>query len=262
MLCSYHVGVDAALSMLDSSFECSDTETRDECVPVVPIDEAGPSGLCSTPAETPALEGESKEPTDDESETGGSDEWDPSCAGEETGRSGGEPGMHHDESNSEQGSDHSTDEQGGGGASHTSDGPDDESGIDECNETLKSRKRVRRPPTWKKNRRIRLRNSGKEYTSTAGGRVRIFWYTMLAHSLALCILLSTHSMTPPETVHFVALRRCPLLSAESCLREFGQQGTLTYRMHICVGVSSFFRLVGVTHPVVVSHADNTLDTTM
>ena len=44
----------------------------------------------------------------------------------------------------------------------------------EGEETPKSRKRVRRPKRWKKNKRIRLRNTGKEYTSVPGKKVRNF----------------------------------------------------------------------------------------
>lgn len=41
----------------------------------------------------------------------------------------------------------------------------------ESNTTPKSRKRVRKPQKWKKNVRIRLRNSGKKYTSAPGKQV-------------------------------------------------------------------------------------------
>ena len=59
-----------------------------------------------------------------------------------------------------------------GGARSQSEGESDpESNAESEHEPPKSRKRVCRPLRWKKNKRIRLRNSGKEYTSSPGNKV-------------------------------------------------------------------------------------------
>ena len=61
----------------------------------------------------------------------------------------------------------------------------------ESNTTPKSRKRVRKPRRWKKNVRIRLRNSGKKYTSAPGKEVLTTYfnnYFHIKHYYTVCTL--------------------------------------------------------------------------
>ena len=69
----------------------------------------------------------------------------------------------------------------GGSSTSSPDNMDSDHGEDgedqgvEGSTTPKSRKRVRKSRKWKKNVRIRLRNSGKDYTSAPGKQV-LFCY--------------------------------------------------------------------------------------
>ena len=67
--------------------------------------------------------------------------------------------------------------------------------------TPKSRKRVRRPKKWKKNKRITRRNSGKCYTSVAGKQVTfpvLYMVCTLTHLRFLGLFLPPSSL-PPST---------------------------------------------------------------
>ena len=71
-----------------------------------------------------------------------------------------------------------------GGDGHTSESETDHGGDGHRSESetedgphRKSRKRLHTPQQWKKNKRIRLRNSGKEYTSISDKQVGRFHHT-------------------------------------------------------------------------------------
>lgn len=95
------------------------------------------------------------------------------------------------------------------------DSEDDEEPSNEAEtadgETPKSRKRVKRVHRWKKSKRIKLRNSGKSYTSAPGKPVsalkRFLFYTFTG--LLMCRSLQDTSMTHPVAVVYDVTRSCP-----------------------------------------------------
>ena len=95
------------------------------------------------------------------------------------------------------------------------DSEDDEEPSNEAEtadgETPKSRKRVKRVHRWKKSKRIKLRNSGKSYTSAPGKPVsalkRFLFYTFTG--LLMCRSLQDTSMTHPVAVVYDVTISCP-----------------------------------------------------
>lgn len=179
--------MDTALALLDSSFNTSeDGEAEiadaDEPVTAPSKDVCGPRTLGP---DTGDLESEYGEGIG--RGTGDRDEDEPSSSEEEIGESGNsscsEPGSDHEssgaakETNSEPGLDESREGDRrqsltpGVGSDPETDHETEES--DGYEQTPKKRKRLRQPLKWKKNRRVRLRNSGKPYASTSGRQVRV-----------------------------------------------------------------------------------------
>lgn len=133
-------------------------------------DSAGPSGALSeadneTAVTDPGSNGDSNDMEMEENEFDGADI-----------NNGLEPAS--DEESLEEDYDCPGDKSTGGGTDfdHIGDGVDDSTGSDtdgECEEqeqTPKSR-RLKNPQKWKRNKRIRRRNSGRRYTSTTGKKV-------------------------------------------------------------------------------------------
>lgn len=113
----------------------------------------------------------------------------------------------------------------------------------EGNPTPKSRKRVRRPRGWKKNVRIRLRNSGKDYTSAPGKKVL---YCSLMLPLIDHCTTTMHTRLLPDrltillvAVPYVAVKSCRLRNGSIYLTGSGLPQTSTFRMLTCVVVSKF-----------------------
>ena len=85
---------------------------------------------------------------------------------------------------------------GGRARSQTVGQSDPENHTESIHETPKSRKRVRRPQMWKKNKRIGLRNAGKEYTSAPGKKVILPNSIFLFMHIIFCFILCTLGCCP------------------------------------------------------------------
>ena len=93
-------------------------------------------------------------------------------------------------------------DEAGAGTDNEEERSSDEAGAgSDEGSTPKSRKTVRRPKNWKKNKRITRRNSGKRYTSAPGKQVMLLNYLALLyfHGSSLHHPL-THSLTPSPSL--------------------------------------------------------------
>ena len=81
------------------------------------------------------------------------------------------------------------------------------------NEAPKSRKGVRRPNKWQKNKRVQRRNSGKCYTSATGKQVMLI-YTHCTTYLPFLLLLQVNARTPDNNPCNCALRCYDKLTQE------------------------------------------------
>ena len=174
--------VETVLAMLDSSIDMSNDSDDEMLMQRSDNDGPGPSSLhgnTEDPASNSDLDGDgTRVETSHES---GSDQDERVGGGTLTGGDG-----HSSESETDHGGDGLTSESeiDHGGDGHTSESETDHGGDGHRSESetedgprRKSRKRLHTPKQWKKNKRIRLRNSGKEYTSISDKQVGRFHHT-------------------------------------------------------------------------------------
>ena len=163
-MASNRFSVSEALTMLDSSFSASDTEVGElDNQPATSTPTASSSGLVpETDVNEPGVCGELDDQLATSTPTASSsslvterDLSESTLESEPTTSSGIPDEREASESVVEDDSESNTDVDDGG-----------------LEKTPKNRKRVRRPHQWKKTKRIRRRNQGKGYTSTAKKQVR------------------------------------------------------------------------------------------